>query len=58
MINEQMYTSTGSEAKAMFDCNPELFAAYHKGFATQVSKWETNPLDHIIAYVKTLPKSS
>ena len=58
MINEQMYTSTGSEAKGMFDSNPELFAVYHNGFATQVSKWETNPLDHIITYVKTLPKSS
>ena len=58
MINEQMYTSTGSEAKGMFDSNPELFAVYHKGFATQVSKWETNPLDHITAYVKTLPKGS
>ena len=58
MINEQMYTSTGSEAKGMFDSNPELFAVYHKGFATQVSKWETNPLDHIIAYAKTLPKGS
>ena len=56
-INQQIYTSTGAEAKVMFDSDPELFAVYHRGFSTQVSKWPINPVDRIIAHLKTLPPS-
>ena len=54
-INEQLYTTTGNKAKQMFDEDPSLFDVYHSGFATQVSKWPLNPLDKIIAYVRSLP---
>ena len=57
-INEQLYTTTGHEAKQMFDKDPALFEVYHTGFATQVSKWPLNPLDKIITYVKSLPSDS
>ena len=56
-INEQLYTVTGDEAKEMFDKDPNLFQVYHKGFATQTSKWPTNPLDQVISHIRTLPTS-
>ena len=55
MINQQLYTSTGADAKLMFDTDPKLFEVYHKGLTRQVSKWPSNPLDRVIDYVKTLP---
>ena len=54
-INEQLYTTTGDEAKKLFQNEPKLFSVYHQGFATQVSKWPINPLDHVIEYIKSLP---
>lgn len=57
MINQQLYTSSGAQAKELFDSDPELFDIYHRGFSMQVSKWPSTPLDHIIDYVKSLPKS-
>lgn len=56
-INEQLYTVTGDQAKEMFDKDPDLFHLYHRGFATQTSKWPANPLDQVIAYIRTLPSS-
>ena len=56
-INEQLYTTTGKRAKAMFEEDPDLFEVYHKGFATQTLKWPANPVDRVIAYVRTLPDS-
>ena len=55
-INEQLYTTTGNDAKKLFQNEPELFSVYHQGFATQVSKWPINPLDHVIEYVTSLPR--
>lgn len=57
MINQQLYTSSGAQAKVLFDSDPELFDIYHRGFSMQVSKWPSNPLDRIIDYVKSLPHS-
>lgn len=57
MINQQLYTSSGAQAKVLFESDPELFDIYHRGFSMQVSKWPLNPLDRIIDYVKSLPKS-
>lgn len=54
-INEQLYTTTGHQAKQIFNEDPSLFEVYHTGFATQVSKWPLNPLEKIIAYIKSLP---
>ena len=55
MINEKLYTSTGAEAKQLFDEDPALFGVYHAGFAAQVSKWPSNPLDSAIEWVSGLP---
>lgn len=57
MINQQLYTSSGAEAKALFESDPDLFDVYHRGFSMQVSKWPSNPLDRIIARVKSLPQN-
>lgn len=57
-INEQLYTKTGEEALEMFEQDPALFDVYHKGFVAQASKWPVNPLDRVISYVLTLPRSS
>ena len=55
MINQKLYTSTGEDAKLMFEEDPTLFEVYHRGFNTQVSKWPINPVDRIITHVRTLP---
>lgn len=57
MINQQLYTSSGAEAKVLFQSDPELFDIYHRGFSIQVSNWPLNPLDRIIDYVKSLPEN-
>ena len=54
-INEQLYTTTGKQAKRLFEEDPELFRIYHNGFSTQVSKWPVNPLERVISWIKTLP---
>ena len=54
-INEQLYTTTGKQARRLFEEDPELFRIYHDGFSTQVSKWPVNPLERVISYVNTLP---
>jgi len=46
MLNESLYTTTGQQAMASF--TPEEFNLYHQGFANQVNKWPTNPVDVII----------
>jgi hypothetical protein len=48
-INESLYTSTSDESFKLFKEDPELFHAYHKGFATQVEKWPMNPVDVILS---------
>ena len=55
MINQQLYTSSGADAKRMFDEDPGLFQVYHRGFAAQVAKWPENPIDRVIVYVQSLP---
>ncbi len=54
-INEQLYTTTGDQAKKMFRKEPELFEVYHHGFSAQVSKWPVNPLERIVSYFHHLP---
>jgi len=52
-INEQMYSSTGSEAAEMFARDKDAFTVYHAGFQSQVSKWPTNPVDKMIDYISS-----
>ena len=52
-LNEQLYTTTGSEAFQMFKNDKEAFQVYHDGFQGQVEKWPVNPVDIIIADIKS-----
>ncbi|KAF4741766.1 25S rRNA (adenine645-N1)-methyltransferase [Perkinsus olseni] len=52
MLNETLYTCTGGDAFKMFQKDPQLFDAYHKGFASQAVDWPTNPLDVAISYLR------
>lgn len=54
-LNERLYKTTGAQAAALMKANPSLFATYHAGYADQVQRWPTNPLDQVIAYLKTQP---
>ena len=51
-INEQLYTTTGDEAVAMFSKDPGLFDVYHRGFTNQVKLWPVNPVDKIIQWLR------
>lgn len=51
-INEQLYTTTGDEAVAMFSKDPNLFDIYHRGFTNQVKLWPVNPVNKIIEWLK------
>ena len=51
-INEQLYTTTGDEAFALFSEDPSLFNVYHRGFTNQVKLWPVNPVDKIIEWLK------
>lgn len=53
MLNETMYTTTGAESRELMKQNPELFHLYHTAYSEQVKRWPKNPLDDIIAYLKT-----
>lgn len=52
-LNERLYTSTGSSSFQLLQSSPHLFAAYHAGYVKQVARWPTNPLDDVIAYLRT-----
>ncbi|XP_017776102.1 PREDICTED: ribosomal RNA-processing protein 8 [Nicrophorus vespilloides] len=56
-LNEQIYTTDGSEAKAMFQSDPAAFKAYHEGFSQQVNRWPINPVDVIIESIKKMSKN-
>lgn len=51
-INEQLYTSTGLEAKELFENNSGEFSAYHAGYRQQLSEWPINPVDVIINQIR------
>ena len=57
MLNQQLYTTIGTESFSTFQENPDLFDVYHIGFRRQAEKWPTNPIDIIIASIaKQYPK--
>ncbi|KAF4653442.1 25S rRNA (adenine645-N1)-methyltransferase [Perkinsus chesapeaki] len=56
MLNEALYTCSGDDAFNMFQKDPKLFEAYHKGFAAQAVEWPRNPLDVAIGYLEKHPK--
>lgn len=57
-LNEQLYTTTAKEASELFTAYPDKFDTYHQGFEIQVQKWPVNPLDLIIADIKSRAESN
>ncbi|KAJ1974217.1 25S rRNA (adenine645-N1)-methyltransferase [Dimargaris verticillata] len=56
-INEQLYTTRGEDAFALFQDQPEIFNEYHEGFQSQVKSWPTNPVDLYIKVLRKLPST-
>ncbi|KAF9624325.1 hypothetical protein IFM89_009233 [Coptis chinensis] len=52
MINEKLYTCTGTEALDYFKDNPTLFDMYHTGYQEQMSNWPEKPVNVIIQWIK------
>ncbi|XP_045492549.1 ribosomal RNA-processing protein 8 [Colias croceus] len=56
-LNEKLYTSSGSDAKKLFEEDPNAFQTYHEGYQQQVKKWPVKPLDVILKRILKMPKS-
>ena len=52
-INEVLYSTSSGDAKRMFKQDPDAFWVYHRGYTAQVQRWPANPVDQIIAYIRT-----
>ncbi|KAI8533607.1 hypothetical protein RHMOL_Rhmol10G0022800 [Rhododendron molle] len=52
MINEKLYTCTGSEALDYFKEDPTLFNVYHTGYQEQMTHWPKQPVNIIIKWLK------
>ncbi|PSR87554.1 Ribosomal RNA-processing protein [Actinidia chinensis var. chinensis] len=52
MINEKLYTCTGSEALNYFKEDPTLFNMYHTGYQEQMSHWPEQPINIVINWLK------
>ncbi|KAM7267439.1 hypothetical protein ACFE04_009605 [Oxalis oulophora] len=52
MLNEKLYTCTGSEALDYFKEDPSLFDMYHAGYQEQMSHWPELPVNIIIKWLK------
>jgi len=57
-LNEQLYTTRGSDAFDLMSRDPTLFDAYHEGFRRQASGWRHNPVDAAVARARKLPGGS
>jgi ribosomal RNA-processing protein 8 len=54
-LNEQLYSCTGAQAVRLMKADPALFSTYHAGYADQVRRWPRNPLDAVLAFLRTQP---
>jgi ribosomal RNA-processing protein 8 len=54
-LNEQLYSCTGAQAACLMQSKPELFAAYHSGYADQARRWPFNPLDRVLEFLHSQP---
>ncbi|XP_011626191.1 ribosomal RNA-processing protein 8 isoform X4 [Amborella trichopoda] len=52
MINEKLYSCSGSDALSFFKKDPALFNTYHAGYQAQMSHWPEQPVDVIIKWLK------
>lgn len=51
-INEQLYTTSSSDALSLFKKQPHVFDEYHQGFKHQVESWPENPVDTMVKNFK------
>lgn len=51
-INEQLYTTSSSDALSLFKKQPHVFEEYHQGFKHQVESWPENPVDTMVKNFK------
>lgn len=54
-LNEKLYTTDGSQAKQLFQSDPESFHTYHEGYQQQLRKWPVKPLDIIAKKISQMP---
>jgi len=52
-LNESLYTEESHKSFELFQNDPSLFEAYHKGFRSQAATWPTNPVDEICEFAKS-----
>lgn len=53
MLNEKLYTCSGSEAFSLFKNDPKLFDVYHTGYLEQMARWPEQPVNIIIKWLKS-----
>jgi ribosomal RNA-processing protein 8 len=53
ILNEELYTTTSSNAFDRFQQNPTLFDEYHDGFRHQVEQWPVNPVTVLVKRLRT-----
>lgn len=53
-LNEQLYSSSSSDAVTYFKEDPEAYDAYHSGYRNQVAQWPLNPVDVIVKSISSL----
>ncbi|CAL9126188.1 unnamed protein product [Musa textilis] len=52
MLNEKLYTCSGSEAFNLFKNEPELFDVYHAGYQEQMVHWPEQPVNTIAKWLR------
>lgn len=53
-LNETLYTTSSTDAMALFADSPDLFTEYHAGFSQQVKEsWPQNPVDNYIKSIRS-----
>lgn len=54
LLNEELYTTSSTEAFEKFSKQPKLFEEYHQGFRHQVKQWPVNPVHLVVNSVKKM----
>ncbi|EFC50576.1 predicted protein, partial [Naegleria gruberi] len=54
-LNEKLYTTTGHQAKLLFEKDPSLFTLYHDGYRQSMEKWPFQPVKNMIKYLNGKP---
>jgi ribosomal RNA-processing protein 8 len=52
-LNESLYTEDSQKSFQLFQGDPSLFEAYHRGFRSQAANWPSNPVQDICSFAKS-----